>query len=494
MPRDGSGVYTLPAGNPVVDGTIIETSWANPTMSDIAVQLNNVLTRDGLLGPAAPVKFTDGTVAQPSIAFATEPGLGLFRPAANTLAWAMLGTERMRLTSDGSLKIGSGANAGYIKWDTGSSEFRVGTDGAFPIKLYPNGTAKATLDTAGNLGLGVTPSAWGSGQGVVQLQSGALWAYNSSNLSVAVNVYQDGSNERYVLNGYASQFWQNAGSFNWKTYPSGTAGAVATGTTLMTLTKEGSLGIGTSPASDCLLTVGASAATTAQFICAQGANSKIVVGQPSSGLSLFGQTAGTYSLIAQDTTPAKGLVIGNLANNLLVFGTNNTERMRIANSGQVGIGTTVLTAPTCRLNIGFPGGGSEYGLCFKPAADGTNAVFFTNAAASNVGSIYTTSSGTSYNTSSDRRLKENIIDSESATAKVQSLQVRQFNFKTEPDKTVKYGFIAQELNEVEPSAVTRGDDGEEVDRAWGVDYSKVVPMLTKALQEIIKRVEALESA
>lgn len=54
MPRDSSGNYTLPIGNPVVDGTVISTDWANPTMNDIAVQLNNVLTRDGLLGYTVP--------------------------------------------------------------------------------------------------------------------------------------------------------------------------------------------------------------------------------------------------------------------------------------------------------------------------------------------------------------------------------------------------------------------------------------------------------
>ena len=79
MPRDISGNYTLPAGNPVIDNTIIETSWANPTMSDIAVQLNGVITRDGLLGPTAPIRFPDGTLAEPAVSWAAEPSSGWFR-------------------------------------------------------------------------------------------------------------------------------------------------------------------------------------------------------------------------------------------------------------------------------------------------------------------------------------------------------------------------------------------------------------------------------
>ncbi len=88
MPRDGSGIYTLPAGNPVVTNTLIESNWANPTMSDIAVQLNNVLTRDGLLGPVNPFKLVDGAVATPGLSFNSEPGLGLYRRGTSQLSFA----------------------------------------------------------------------------------------------------------------------------------------------------------------------------------------------------------------------------------------------------------------------------------------------------------------------------------------------------------------------------------------------------------------------
>lgn len=88
MPRDASGLYTLPAGNPVITNTVISSTWANTTLSDIAAQLNNVYTRDGLLGPTAPFKIVDGTVAAPGLAFNAEPGNGWFRPAAGQVSWA----------------------------------------------------------------------------------------------------------------------------------------------------------------------------------------------------------------------------------------------------------------------------------------------------------------------------------------------------------------------------------------------------------------------
>ena len=95
MPRDSSGVYTLPIGNPVVTNTIISSVWANDTMGDIAAQLNNVLTRDGLLGPTGPFKLQDGTVAAPGLAFASEVGLGWYREGTGKMSFAASGAKQM---------------------------------------------------------------------------------------------------------------------------------------------------------------------------------------------------------------------------------------------------------------------------------------------------------------------------------------------------------------------------------------------------------------
>jgi hypothetical protein len=92
MPRDGSGNYTLPAGNPVATGTLIQTTWANLTMNDVAAQLNNVITRDGVVGPAQPFKLVDGLVGAPGLAFNSEPGLGWLRPGTNQISIAAVNT------------------------------------------------------------------------------------------------------------------------------------------------------------------------------------------------------------------------------------------------------------------------------------------------------------------------------------------------------------------------------------------------------------------
>ncbi len=102
MPRNISGLYTLPPGNPVVEGTVIDVDWANPTMADIALQLNDVLTRDGVLGPTAPFRLVDGDAGAPGLSFASQPNLGLFRPGSGILGIASVGTEIARFSLSGS--------------------------------------------------------------------------------------------------------------------------------------------------------------------------------------------------------------------------------------------------------------------------------------------------------------------------------------------------------------------------------------------------------
>lgn len=132
MPRDGSGNYTLPSGNPVSTGTTIQSTWANPTMSDIAVQLNNVLTRDGVLGPTNPVKFPDGTVAAPAITFNSESTLGWFRPGAQQINVAVLNAVVDALNAGTAASV----NRSIYPRAAGESSISLNTD--------PAGTANTT--------------------------------------------------------------------------------------------------------------------------------------------------------------------------------------------------------------------------------------------------------------------------------------------------------------------------------------------------------------
>jgi plasmid maintenance system killer protein len=108
---------------------------------------------------------------------------------------------------------------------------------------------------------------------------------------------------------------------------------------------------------------------------------------------------------------------------------------------------------------------------------------------SSVGSITTNGTTTAYNTTSDQRLKTNIIDASEATSDLLAVKVRSFDWKSD-DSHQRYGMIAQELLEVAPDAV---HVPENPDLMMGVDYSKLVPMMIKTIQELTARLAALEA-
>jgi hypothetical protein len=95
-----------------------------------------------------------------------------------------------------------------------------------------------------------------------------------------------------------------------------------------------------------------------------------------------------------------------------------------------------------------------------------------------------------YNTSSDRRLKENITDADDAGSKVDAIQVRKFDWIADGSHQ-DYGMIAQELQTVAPEAVSTPENSDDM---MGVDYSKLVPMLVREIQSLRARVAQLEGA
>jgi hypothetical protein len=122
------------------------------------------------------------------------------------------------------------------------------------------------------------------------------------------------------------------------------------------------------------------------------------------------------------------------------------------------------------------------------SATGTLFAFYNNTTPT--GSITITSTNvTNYNSVSDERLKENIEDSDDSGTKIDSIQVRKFDWKTGGEHQ-DYGFIAQELVGVAPEAVTTPEDPEEM---MSVDPAKLVPMMLKEIQSLRARVAQLES-
>ena len=124
----------------------------------------------------------------------------------------------------------------------------------------------------------------------------------------------------------------------------------------------------------------------------------------------------------------------------------------------------------------------------RRSSDGDIVAFFRDT--SQVGSISVTTSATAYNVSSDIRLKTNIRDFDSSGAVIDELKPRVFDWKSGEKDT--YGFVAQEVNEVYPQAVTPGDDGAYIKEIWSIDMSKLMPVVIAELKALRRRVAELE--
>ena len=109
MPRDSNGIYTLPAGNPVISGTIIESNWANPTMADIGNEITDSLSRNGEGGMLAPLRHVNGTAAAPAITWISEPTSGWYRAAAGDFRYSIATTDVFRIIP-GAVEVWDGSS------------------------------------------------------------------------------------------------------------------------------------------------------------------------------------------------------------------------------------------------------------------------------------------------------------------------------------------------------------------------------------------------
>ena len=203
-----------------------------------------------------------------------------------------------------------------------------------------------------------------------------------------------------------------------------------------------------------------------------------------------------------DTAPGSNDMPGRLVFKTTANGAaTSTERMRITNSGIISIGDAFS-------NVGTPSSGvANGGILIRPTTVQDNCPFLgeTTTTSNSVallfanpngvrGSIVIQSASTAYNTTSDYRLKENVIDLDGAIDRVKQLAPKRFNFIND-EKTID-GFLAHEAATVVPESVTGTHN--EIDAKGnpvyqGIDTSKLVPLLTAALQEEIAKREALEA-
>ena len=186
--------------------------------------------------------------------------------------------------------------------------------------------------------------------------------------------------------------------------------------------------------------------------------------------------------------------------NAMRFSTNAAEAMRITSGRDLLVGTTATNPGDGNTTSGFAisSTGKYFFSCSNDGGhmnrNNAGYVLHTRYGGAHRGGIYVFPQATQYNTSSDYRLKENVVDISGAITRIKELAPRRFNFIG--DGTTVDGFIAHEAATVVPQAVTGtynevDGDGNPVYQA--IDNSKFVPLLTAALQEAITKIETLEA-
>ena len=238
---------------------------------------------------------------------------------------------------------------------------------------------------------------------------------------------------------------------------------------------------------------------------------------PTSKLHVYGATNSQLTLQNSNNSCFVGNISGSMevqSADIIKFATGgSTERMRIDSSGRLLLNTTtqfttggftpLVTINTAADGIAMPNMGNGYiGYITRASAShGYYAGFFLNSSGTGIGNINCSTTATSYNTSSDYRLKENVAPMTGALAKVSALKPCTYTWKESGEAS--QGFIAHELQEVVPECVTGEKDAVNEDgsiKAQGIDTSFLVATLTAAIQEqqaiitdLKARIETLEN-
>ena len=427
------------------------------------------------------------------------------------------------------LTLGTGAVANEIlsfaSASGGNAELRnTSSTGTFTFTNADGSSEKMRITSGGNVGIGTTsPSARLNVEGVGQANNPtvAIDVTNSDSFNHGLEIFDgnlttgetvlmaighSGSTKLTAIYG----FIRNENSLDQNLATIGFWGA----DNKLTVSAGGNVGIGTgttTPAEK--LTIDGT--VSGAYVRISNAGS----GDVSSGYMIYNGSNLDFNVYTNPTFGNTTL----LTREALAIRAGGSERMRITSAGNVGIGntspqTTLHTGPTTTVTNAFTarfaasnffasGGNSMFYvpdtaaniMMFGSNQFGTNQIEFYHknpgTSQAYVGRISTSGSATSYVTSSDYRLKENIVPISESISRLNQLKPSRFNFIEEPGKVVD-GFIAHEVQDIVPEAIVGEKD--EVDEEGGIipqgiDQAKLVPLLVAAVQELEARVKELEN-
>lgn len=351
MARNSSGTYSLPSSfNPVITGTVIESAWANTTLSDVASALTDSLDRSGRGGMLQPLKLVAGTVAAPGLCFDVATTTGLSRPSATEMSFSIAATEIFRLATTAvsslqPLRLPDGAvgspSCSFTN-DTGMGLYRIGAN---ILGIATAGVERARFDASGNFG--------------VNTSSFAFAAANRS--SFEINGTTDSTVVLKNANDPAGYLQGSASSLS-----IGALGAtrlisvILNGAERARFGTAGTFSINTTSAA-AILNVGGQTASNRQASFTTGISDSAFFVGIENGVSGSGADTlqGRFGLFYSGTGESAVLDFRRGAGSqdgIIAFRTNATERMRITGSGTVGIGVASPDTPLHVTASGVSGG------------------------------------------------------------------------------------------------------------------------------------------
>ena len=477
----------------------------------------------------ARITSADGSTAVLDLGDVSDPDGGrIFYDSGSNLGFTTQSIERLRLDSSGNVGIGTSSPSSVLDVvDTsGTTTLTLGRSGEVPLitaggtntdlrlsavgsggflDLQTNGSSRMIIKSDGNVGIGTTEPVQ-----KLQVQAGNI---NINNGDGGFLTFNNGD-ANIVLN------YNGSGrELSFKTYD-GTSNSER-----VRITKDGNVGIGTTSITSGFrldvqggdfrvgddanqgLEGGYSAGAGVAFL--QGfnrgtsafidllLNNNVTIKSdgdirtssnshtPYIQLVNSGRTAGSpgYTFNNDFNT---GMFQPSGSADTIAFSTAGSERARITSGGDFVVGGTVFSeAGSFGVRPNTSNGSPQVAFARSTTTATSICMKFFDGG-TNVGSISYTDSATAFNTSSDYRLKEDLKDFNALEI---ASKIKMYDFKWKADDSRSYGVMAHELKEVLPQAVTGEKDAEDMQQ---VDYSKLVPILLKSIQELEARVKELE--
>ena len=424
-------------------------------------------------------------------------GIGTASPVVPLHISSATPAIRLTDTDDNSDSQVGAAAGGLLVLDADISNEAAGTAILFRVD---GGSEKMRITSSGNVGIGRT-----SPTNKLEVDgAAALYAASTETRNFEVGYGRTGNGYSYVdligdatYTDYGLRIVRNNGGANTASeiihrgtgslaFNSQDAGVILLKTSnaeRMRIDSSGNVGIGTSAPGGNLHVQGAAGDAVRLYIT-DGDTTGVAN-------SLIIQKSGTLSLISDRQSGSQ-----------LLFGTANTERMRITSAGAILVGKTTGSVTTNGVELRndfiniFTNRDNVAAQFRRVATSSIQLVQFYGGTDANtvVGAISVSDAATTYNTTSDYRLKEDVQPMVGASDRVMALNPVNFSWKTNGSRVD--GFLAHEAQEVVPEAVTGEKDAVDADgnpEYQGIDQSKLVPVLTAALQEALTKIEALEA-